>query len=124
MFVITELYAFDQPFGEPLLRDEFTLVLSAVGNKELGSALLPDIAGSPQVHVQMYSFRVCLTQSAKRPIHLIVHRWHKDRTGRVCLGGYLGEEAQPGEQHHTSIGKPDIRGLTAQHVHVGRSASW
>ena len=64
MFVIRELYAFNQPFGKPLLRDGFTLVTSAVDNEELGSALLPDITSS-----------------------------HKDRAQRVRLDGYLEEEA-------------------------------
>ena len=42
---------------ESLLGDGFTLVLSAVGDKELGSALLPDL--------HRYSFRARLMQSLR-----------------------------------------------------------
>ena len=55
VFVIRELYAFDQPFEKLLLRDGLTPVSSAVGDKELGRALLPDITGSPQILVQSAS---------------------------------------------------------------------
>ena len=55
MLVIRILYAFDQPFGELLLRDGFTLVLSTIGDEELVSALLPDITGSMQVLIQSSS---------------------------------------------------------------------
>ena len=40
-----------------------------------------------------------------------------------ALVGYLREEAQLGEQHHINIGKPDIRGVAAQRMHLGLSAS-
>ena len=63
VLVIRHLNPFDQPFGKPLLRDGFNFVLSAVGNEELGSALLPDLTGSPQVLVQSVSDK----ESAKRP---------------------------------------------------------
>ena len=116
VLVIRELYAFDQPFGKLLLRDGFTLVSSTVGDEELSSALLPEITSSLQVLVQV-AFD---TESAKRPIRLVVH---KDRTEHVLLGGSLGEEAQPGEHRHTSIGKPDIRGLAAQRMHLRCSES-
>ena len=43
ILVISVPYAFDQPFREPLLRDGFTFVLSAIGDEELGCALAPDI---------------------------------------------------------------------------------
>ena len=36
---------------------------------------------------------------------------------------YFGEEAQPGKQRDTSIGKSDIGGLAVQHVHLGCSVS-
>ena len=86
VLVIRVLHAFDQPFRELLLRDGFTVVLSTVGDGELGSACCLNITGSPQVLVQSGSDR----ESAKCPIHLCVHRWHKDRVGNVHLRGYLG----------------------------------
>ena len=113
------LYAFIQPFGELLLRDGFTLVSSTIEDKELGSTLVPEITGSPQVLIQSASD----TGYAECPILLVVHCWQKDWAGCVRLGGYLGEEAQPGKQCDTSIGKSEIRGLAAQHVHIGCSTS-
>ena len=44
---VRELNALHQPLGKPLFGDGFTLALSAIGNRELGSALLPDIACPP-----------------------------------------------------------------------------
>ena len=79
VLVIRELYAFDQPFQKPLRRDGFTLVSSALGDKELGSALLPDITSPTQVLIQ----RVSDTEPAKRLIHLAVHCRNKDRVGWV-----------------------------------------
>ena len=55
MLVKRELYALDQPLGKLLLRDGFTLVSSAIGDEELGSALLPDITGSSQILVESIS---------------------------------------------------------------------
>ena len=66
-----------------------------------------------------YLFRVPDTESVEHPILLVMHHWHKDRVGCIHLGGYLGEETLPSKQHHTSIGKPEIMDLTAQHVHLG-----
>ena len=63
---------FDQLFGEPLLRDGFALVLSAIGNKELGFAVAPDVAGAVQVLVQSSSD----TESVHHRIFLVVHCWH------------------------------------------------
>ena len=90
MLVIRELYPLDQPLGKPLLRDGFTFVSSAIGDKELVSALLPDITGVFCRH----SLKACLTQSyAKCSIFLIVHSWHKGRAGCVLLGNNLRKEA-------------------------------
>ena len=44
---VRELNALNLTFGKPLLGDGFTLALSAVGDKELGSALLPDVNCTP-----------------------------------------------------------------------------
>ena len=85
----------------------------------MSSALAPDITGPPQVLIQSVSH----AESEEGPILLVVHRWHKDRAGCVNLGGYLWEEPQPGKQRHTSIGRPDIRGLAGECVHLRRSAS-
>ena len=63
------------------------------------------------------------TESAEFPILLIVHHLHKDSPGHVSLGGYLGEEPQPGKQCNTSIGKPEIRGLAAQCMQAELTAS-
>ena len=59
VFLTRELYAFNHPFGKLLLRDGFTLVLSTIGDEELGSSLLPDITGPPQVLAQSASDTVC-----------------------------------------------------------------
>ena len=44
IFGVRVFNALHQPFGKPLLGDGFTLALSAIGDKELGSAPLPEIA--------------------------------------------------------------------------------
>ena len=54
---------------------------------------------------------------------MVVHCWHKDRAGGVRLSGYLGEEAQLGEQCHPCTGEPEVDRLTTQCVHLRHSAS-
>ena len=51
IFGVRVLNALHQPFGKPLLEDGLTLALSAIGNKELGSALLLEIACPPYILV-------------------------------------------------------------------------
>ena len=52
IFGVRVFNAFHQPIGKPLIGDGFTLALSATGDKELGIALLPEIAHLPMVLVQ------------------------------------------------------------------------
>ena len=54
---------------------------------------------------------------------MVVHCWHKERASGVLLSGYLGEEVQLGEQCHPCTGEPEVGRLTAQRVHLKRSAS-
>ena len=49
ILVISVPYAFDQPFGESLLRDGFTLVSSAIGDEELASKICPTGTGVGQI---------------------------------------------------------------------------
>ena len=51
-----------------------------------------------------------------------MHGWHRDRAGHVLLDSHLQKEVHPGEQYDPSVGKSDIRGLTAQCIHLGCSA--
>ena len=69
-----ELDALDQPFRERLLRDEFVPDLTAISNKELGCAILLDVAGTSHILTE------CPTDTdlAQSCICLIVHCWHKD----------------------------------------------
>ena len=89
MLFIRELYALDQPLGNLLLRDGFTLVLSAIVDEELASTLLPDTTGSSQVLIKSTHD----TESVMCPIFLIVHGWHKDKVGHVLHGSHLQKEA-------------------------------
>ena len=49
VFVISIFDALDQPFRESLLGDGLALDLSALGDKELGCAVLPEFTGVLQV---------------------------------------------------------------------------
>ena len=88
IFVISVSYTVNMPFGEPLLRDGFALVSSAIGTENFGHAQMPDVTGSMQVLVQSTPD----TDSLQCPIFLVMHCWHKDREGRIGLGADLVEE--------------------------------
>ena len=49
VLVIGKLDALDQPFGEPLLGDGFAHDLSAIGDKELCCAVMPEVTGVSHV---------------------------------------------------------------------------
>ena len=77
--VVVVFDALDQPFGEHLLRDGLALNLSAIGDKELGFAFLPDFAGAFQTQ-----------ESVQRPTCLAVHGRHIDGSRHEGLWVDLG----------------------------------
>ena len=49
ILVISKFYAFVQPIREPLLGDRLASDLPALGDEELGSAVLPVVAGASHI---------------------------------------------------------------------------
>ena len=80
---------------ESLLGDGFALDSSAINNKELSSAVLPEVNGASHILIE------CPVEFAEGAICLVAHCWYKDGLRRVGLGIDLAEELQPHEEGDT-----------------------
>ena len=52
MFVVCKFYTFNQPILESLLGDGFAFDSSAISDKELGSAILPEVTGASHIRIE------------------------------------------------------------------------